>query len=78
MHFLIPFSVVESGVYSHCGDVRILFSLQANEDYRLAVESQDAEYARVLEEKEKERLRKAKDKYKAMKEAGLLVSNQSL
>ena len=37
-------------------------------DYRLAVEAQDAEYARLLEEREKEKLKKAKEKQKALKE----------
>ncbi|OQV17176.1 hypothetical protein BV898_08754 [Hypsibius exemplaris] len=38
------------------------------DDYQFAVESQDAEYARLLDEKEKERLRKQLEKHQAKKE----------
>ena len=39
------------------------------DDHWLAMESQDAEYARLLDEKEKERLRKHIEKHQAKKEA---------
>ncbi|XP_055340044.1 coiled-coil domain-containing protein 50-like isoform X2 [Paramacrobiotus metropolitanus] len=41
-------------------------------DHRLALESQDAEYAKILEEKERERYRRAKEKQKAKQEANTL------
>ncbi|GAV07780.1 hypothetical protein RvY_17582 [Ramazzottius varieornatus] len=49
----------------------------ASRDYKIAVESQDAEYARLIDEKERERLRKLKDRYSAKKEANLSFEDEA-